>query len=104
VRFALNSMIRNAGAYKKTRPGLGSGAAWLGGWGLGLLIDGRRLVRSAHLALTLFVLLLFARYLALAFFERVVGLGQENLLRLGGGRSLPRFHARPSMICAPRAV
>ena len=64
--------------------------AGLGRWGLGLLVDGRRLVGGAHLALAFFVLLLFARDFALALFERVVGLGQENLLKWDGGRSLPR--------------
>jgi hypothetical protein len=37
---------------------------------LSLLIDGRRFVRGAlHLALTFFVLLFFARYLALSLFK-----------------------------------
>ena len=50
--------------------GHSGGRVGLGRFWLGLLIDGRRFVgRGLHLALALFVLLLFARNLALALLK-----------------------------------
>ena len=63
VKRGLNSQPRVAAANSSSGVGFG----WCG---LSLLIDGRRFVGSAlHLALTFLVLLLFARYLALALLE-----------------------------------
>jgi hypothetical protein len=68
VQFTGNSCVRNKPLAKlRSSQGGGIGLGWCG---LSLLINGRRFVRGAlHLALTFFVLLFFARNLALSLFE-----------------------------------
>jgi len=63
--------------------------------GLRWLVDRGWIVGCAlhYLALTFFILLLLARNFALTFLERVVGLGQEALLKMGCDREAYRVPA-----------